>query len=118
MHGSVARDRVSAHGGGRPRSLPRLAPASSRQALWRNRETYEQVVAHYLPCIEGREPTDHYLILVDGRDVTACAATVEEDDRRSWRAFEKAGFTHVRDVEEDGLRHRLMRLERTATVRE
>ena len=85
---------------------------------WRNRETYEQVVAHYLPRIEGREPTDHYLILVDGRDVTACAATVEEDDRRSWRAFEKAGFTHVRDVEEDGLRHRLMRLERTATVRE
>ena len=145
---------------------------------WRHRETYEQVVAHYLPCIEGREPTDHYVILLDGRpvgviqtylvsdypdweaivqtregvagvdlmigeenligrgigplvleqfaadvvfarpDVTACAATVEEENRRSWRAFEKAGFTHVRDVEEDGLPHRLMRLERTATVRE
>jgi RimJ/RimL family protein N-acetyltransferase len=42
----------------------------------------------------------------------ACVATVEEANRRSWRAFEKAGFKHVRDVEEDGLRHRLMRLER------
>ena len=27
-------------------------------------------------------------------------------------AFEKASFRHVRDVEEDGLPHRLMRLER------
>ena len=43
---------------------------------------------------------------------TAAVATVEEANRRSWRAFEKAGFRHVRDVEEDGLPHRLMRLER------
>lgn len=43
---------------------------------------------------------------------TALVATVEEANRRSWRAFEKAGFRHVRDVEEDGLPHRLMRLER------
>ena len=42
----------------------------------------------------------------------ALVATVEEPNRRSWRAFEKAGFRHVRDVEEDGLPHRLMRLER------
>jgi len=39
-------------------------------------------------------------------------ATVEEGNRRSWRAFEKAGFRHVRDVEEDGLPCRLMRLDR------
>jgi aminoglycoside 6'-N-acetyltransferase len=39
-------------------------------------------------------------------------ATVEEPNRRSWRAFEKAGFRHVRDVEEDGVPHRLMRLDR------
>ena len=39
-------------------------------------------------------------------------ATVEEPNRRSWRAFEKAGFRHVCDVEEDGLPHRLMRLDR------
>ena len=42
----------------------------------------------------------------------AVVATVEEPNRRSWRAFEKAGFRHVRDVEETGLPHRLMRLER------
>lgn len=45
-------------------------------------------------------------------ETNACVATVEEPNRRSWRAFEKAGFRHVRDVEEDGLPHRLMRLER------
>ena len=45
-------------------------------------------------------------------ETTALVATVEEANRRSWRAFEKAGFHHVRDVEEDGLPHRLMRLER------
>jgi aminoglycoside 6'-N-acetyltransferase len=43
---------------------------------------------------------------------TATVATVEEANRRSWRAFERAGFRHVRDVEEDGRPHRLMRLER------
>lgn len=46
------------------------------------------------------------------RATQACVATVEEANRRSWRAFENAGFRHVRDVEEDGLPHRLMRLER------
>ncbi|HEY7603311.1 MAG TPA: GNAT family N-acetyltransferase [Gaiellaceae bacterium] len=46
--------------------------------------------------------------------VNAVVATVEEPNRRSWRAFEKAGFRHVRDVEEDGLPHRLMRLDRPA----
>lgn len=44
--------------------------------------------------------------------VEAVVATVEEENRRSWRAFEKAGFRHVRDVEEDGRPHRLMRLDR------
>ena len=45
-------------------------------------------------------------------ETQAVVATVEEPNRRSWRAFEKAGFRHVRDVEEEGLPHRLMRLER------
>jgi aminoglycoside 6'-N-acetyltransferase len=45
-------------------------------------------------------------------ETTAVVATVEEANHRSWRAFEKAGFRHVRDVKEDGLPHRLMRLER------
>jgi RimJ/RimL family protein N-acetyltransferase len=44
--------------------------------------------------------------------VQTVVATVVEANRRSWRAFEKAGFRHVRDVEEDGLPHRLMRLDR------
>jgi aminoglycoside 6'-N-acetyltransferase len=44
--------------------------------------------------------------------VKACVASVDEENRRSWRAFEKAGFRHVRDVEEEGRPHRLMRLDR------
>jgi aminoglycoside 6'-N-acetyltransferase len=45
-------------------------------------------------------------------DIRACIATVAEANRRSWRAFEKASFRHVRNVEEDGLPCRLMRLDR------
>jgi RimJ/RimL family protein N-acetyltransferase len=44
----------------------------------------------------------------------ACVAAVDEENRRSWRAFEKAGFRYVRDVEEEGRPHRLMRLDRPA----
>jgi aminoglycoside 6'-N-acetyltransferase len=144
---------------------------------WRGPETYEQTVEHYLPAIEGRDPTDNYLIVFDGRPIgmiqtylvsdypdwarlidagegvagvdlligeedctgrgigprvlstfarevvfarpetTACVATVEEANRGSWRAFEKAGFRRVRDVEEDGLPHRLMRLDRPDRAR-
>jgi RimJ/RimL family protein N-acetyltransferase len=32
-------------------------------------ETYEQVVAHYLPAIEGSDPSDNYLIVVDERPI-------------------------------------------------
>lgn len=35
------------------------------QRWWTDRETYDEVVEHYLPAIEGREPTDLYLILLD-----------------------------------------------------
>jgi aminoglycoside 6'-N-acetyltransferase len=45
-------------------------------------------------------------------ETAAVIATVDEQNRRSWRAFEKAGFRHVRDVEEEGRPHRLMRLDR------
>ena len=139
---------------------------------WRAGETFEQTAAHYGPPLRGEEPTDHYVILVDGREAGmiqtylvadyadwdaiveagagvagvdlligepdlagrglgaeilvafardivfarpgthACVATVEEANRRSRRAFEKAGFRHERDVEEDGLPHRLLRLDR------
>jgi RimJ/RimL family protein N-acetyltransferase len=37
------------------------------QFWWRERESYDAVVRHYLPAIEGSDPTDLYLILVDGR---------------------------------------------------
>jgi aminoglycoside 6'-N-acetyltransferase len=136
------------------------------------RDPIEESLREYADAVDGREPDEHYLIVVDGRpagmiqtylasdypewdevvevgdgvagvdlligeeeltghglgaqvleqfarevvfgraDSSAVVATVEEANRRSWRAFEKAGFTHVRDVEEDGLPHRLMRLER------
>ena len=34
---------------------------------WTDRETYDEVVHHYLPQIEGSKPTDPYLILLDDR---------------------------------------------------
>lgn len=136
------------------------------------RDPIEETVEECLAAIEGREPTDHYLIVLDGRPVgmiqtyaasdypeweeivqvgdgvagvdllvgeveliggglgprvlrefarrvvftdpgtSACIATVEDANRRSRRAFEKAGFRHVRDVEEEGLPCRLIRLDR------
>jgi aminoglycoside 6'-N-acetyltransferase len=133
------------------------------------RDAIDESIAEYRAALEGREPTDHYLIVVDGqpvgmiqtylvsdypeweevvqvgpdvagvdlmigkeeligqglgpqilsafvRDVVtapAVVATVEEPNRRSWHAFEKAGFRRMRDVEEDGLPSRLMRLDRS-----
>jgi RimJ/RimL family protein N-acetyltransferase len=35
------------------------------QRWWTDRETYDEVVQHYLPAIEGSKPTDLYLILLD-----------------------------------------------------
>jgi RimJ/RimL family protein N-acetyltransferase len=133
------------------------------------------VVQHYLPAIEGSDPTDLYLILVDdrpagfiqtylvsdhpdyqalvdvedgvagvdlfladpeqtgkglgskvlaqfARDVVftaprrhACIADPDAENHASLRAFEKAGFTRVRDFVDpsDGNRlHTLIRIER------
>jgi RimJ/RimL family protein N-acetyltransferase len=39
------------------------------QRWWTDRETYDEVVQHYLPAIEGSEPTHLYLILLDGLPV-------------------------------------------------
>jgi aminoglycoside 6'-N-acetyltransferase len=36
---------------------------------WGEHGGLEQTVAHYGPAIDGRDPTDLYAILVDGRDV-------------------------------------------------
>jgi aminoglycoside 6'-N-acetyltransferase len=43
----------------------------------------------------------------------ACVAAVDAENRRSLRAFAKAGFLYVRDVEEDGRPHRLLRFDRS-----
>jgi RimJ/RimL family protein N-acetyltransferase len=37
------------------------------QRWWSECETYEEVVDHYLPAIEGTDPTDHYIVSLDGR---------------------------------------------------
>ena len=47
--------------------------------------------------------------LRDRVEAAACVASVDEENPRSWRAFEKAGFRHVADIEEDGRPHRLLR---------
>jgi RimJ/RimL family protein N-acetyltransferase len=36
---------------------------------WDGHETYEQVSAHYGPSIDGDEPTDHYIALLDGAPI-------------------------------------------------
>jgi RimJ/RimL family protein N-acetyltransferase len=39
------------------------------QRWWSDRETYEEVVEHYLPAIEGKEPADHYIVLLDEQPI-------------------------------------------------
>jgi aminoglycoside 6'-N-acetyltransferase len=62
-----------------------------------------RVLTEVVQCVVFADPS-----------TTACVATVEETNRRSLRAFEKAGFRPVREVEEDGVPHRLLRLDRPA----
>jgi aminoglycoside 6'-N-acetyltransferase len=136
------------------------------------RDSLDESIAEYEQAIAGLDPSDHYLIVLDGRPIGmietylvsnhpeweeivqvgegvagvdlfigepeltgrglgsqvieafvdevvfaspathAAVAAVDDENRRSWRAFEKAGFNHVRDVEEEGRPHRLMRLDR------
>jgi aminoglycoside 6'-N-acetyltransferase len=155
--------------------LPQLHAWLQREHVkrwWDDHETLDEVTAHYLPSIEGREPTDHYVILVDGRpagmietylvadhpdydalvrvgagvagvdlligeeeltgrgigtevlrrfvedvvfarpETRACMAGVDVENEASVRAFAKAGFAPVRDFEEDGRQHRLLRRDR------
>jgi aminoglycoside 6'-N-acetyltransferase len=138
------------------------------------RDSLDESIAEYEQAIDGLDPSDHFLILLDGRpvgmietyvvsdhpeweeivqvgedvagvdlligeeeltgrglgprvleafvravvfadeDTHAVVAAVDEENSRSWRAFEKAGFRYVRDVQEEGRPHRLMRLDRPA----
>ena len=36
------------------------------QEWWVERKTFEETEAHYGPTIDGVEPTDHYIALLDG----------------------------------------------------
>ena len=36
---------------------------------WGDHGTYQEVVEHYLPSIEGEEPTDHYIVFLDEQPV-------------------------------------------------
>jgi aminoglycoside 6'-N-acetyltransferase len=151
--------------------LPELHEWLQREHVrrwWHDTSTYEETVDRYGPALRGEEPTSHYVIVFDGRDVgmietylvsdyreweaivqegdraagvdlligeesligrglgpeilrsfvgdivvaPICVASVDCENRRSLRAFEKAGFRYVRDIEEDGRPHRLMRLVR------
>jgi RimJ/RimL family protein N-acetyltransferase len=39
------------------------------QRWWNERDSYDEVVARYLPAIEGSDPTDLYLALLEGEHV-------------------------------------------------
>lgn len=45
----------------------RLRPHVER--WWTRRETYEEIVEHYLPAIEGEKPTDLYIALLDEQPI-------------------------------------------------
>ena len=141
---------------------------------WTRHETLDEVTEHYVPAIEGHDPTDLYVIVLDrapsgfiqtyqvsdypeyqelvdieegvagvdlflaaeeqlGRGVgtrvleeflreivfavpstRACLADPDAANVASVRAFEKAGFTAVREFvdPEDGRAHVLMRIDR------
>jgi RimJ/RimL family protein N-acetyltransferase len=141
---------------------------------WTRRETLDDVTGHYLPAIEGRDPTDLYFIILDGAPAgfiqtylvsdhaeyqrlvgvedgvagvdlfladeerlgkgvgtrvlqeflrlivfavpttRACVADPDAENGSSLRAFEKAGFSAVRELvdPDDGREHVLMRLDR------
>ena len=156
----------------RREDLPLLRDWLGRDHVRRWWREPDDSLAHYEDALAGRDPTDNYLIVLDGRPIgmiqtyvvsdhpeweavvhvgpgvsgvdlmigeakltgrgigprilvhfaqevvfarpetQALVAAVDEDNRASWRAFEKAGFRYVRDVDEEGRPHRLMRLDR------
>ena len=46
---------------------------------WTERATMQEVEEHYLPTIEGTEPTDHYLALLDGEPLGMIQAYLMTD---------------------------------------
>jgi len=57
---------------------------------WGQRGSYEATVEEYLPAIEGRDPTDMYAIVADGRDI-GVVQTYLVDDYPEWSHLIDAG---------------------------
>src|SRR5262245_49342722 len=53
---------------------------------WTVRKTFEEVEEHYLPTIEGAEPTDHYIALLDGEPL-GMIQTYLVSDYPDWAAL-------------------------------
>jgi aminoglycoside 6'-N-acetyltransferase len=56
----------------------------------RGEETYEQVVAQYLPSIDGRDPARLFVVQLDGRDV-GFVQTYRTEDEPEWDAVVRVG---------------------------
>jgi RimJ/RimL family protein N-acetyltransferase len=61
-------------------------------ARWWNEgeRTLDEVVAHYLPALEGTDPTDHYMVLLDGRPM-GFMETYLIADHPEWDAIVNVG---------------------------
>jgi RimJ/RimL family protein N-acetyltransferase len=51
---------------------------------WSGLETYEEVEAKYLPALEGRDPTDYYVILLDDRPIGMIQTYMAADYADTW----------------------------------
>ena len=67
--GVSAASRVPADGGRRPALLHEWLQRPHVRRWWAERETYEDVVAHYLPAIEGTIRPTTTSSLLDGRPI-------------------------------------------------
>jgi aminoglycoside 6'-N-acetyltransferase len=59
-------------------------------ARWWNQRTLEEVTAHYLPAIEGKEPSDHFVLELDGNAV-GFIQTYLVSDYPEWDAIVQVG---------------------------
>jgi RimJ/RimL family protein N-acetyltransferase len=57
---------------------------------WREGETFEEVLAGYAPAIEGSDPTDLYIVLLEGREV-GFIETYLVDDHPAYAALTGVG---------------------------
>ena len=62
---------------------------------WRDRDTLEDVEAHYLPAILGIEPTDHYVVELDGRAIGMLQTYRATDYAADWPVGARPGDAGV-----------------------